>query len=259
MDYISGKIAVWVSVVIFCIIGYLLGSISFAVIFSKAFTGKDVREQGSGNAGMTNVMRTSGKLPGILTFLCDFLKGTVSVILAKELFLPVANFLAYFVFGPLIDGTFVYYENIVFNGAETYLNPRLVGYIVAIFCMLGHIFPIFFKFKGGKGVATIVGTAAAFSPFTALVCFTFFIIMTLCTKIVSISSILAVTLAVPVNYLFYVLLYNDGTYIWFGSHQALASTILVAIMSGMVIIKHHENIKRLLNGTENKIGSGKKG
>lgn len=252
MFFYGNEITALVAIIILCIVGYLLGSISFAVIFSKAFTGKDVREQGSGNAGMTNVMRTSGKLPGILTFLCDFLKGTVSVLIAMKCFVPLCNLLYNFgISGIIMTGYIPEFDVIV--------NPRIVGYIVAIFCMLGHIFPIFFKFKGGKGVATIVGTAAAFSPLTALVCFTFFIIITLCTKIVSISSILAVTLAVPVNYLFYVLLYNEGTYIWFGSHQALASTILVAVMSGMVIIKHHENIKRLLNGTENKIGSKKKG
>ena len=252
MFFYGNEITAFVAIIILCIVGYLLGSISFAVIISKAFTGKDVREQGSGNAGMTNVMRTSGKLPGILTFLGDFLKGTVSVLIAMKCFVPLCKLLYNLgIIGIIMTGCIPPFDVIA--------NPRIVGYIVAIFCMLGHIFPIFFKFKGGKGVATIVGTAAAFSPLTALVCFTFFIIITLCTKIVSISSILAVTLAVPVNYLFYVLLYNEGTYIWFGSHQALASTILVAIMSCMVIIKHHENIKRLLNGTENKIGSKKKG
>lgn len=249
----STYITVLVAIAILCIIGYLLGSISFAVVFSKAFTGKDVREQGSGNAGMTNVMRTSGKLPGILTFLCDFLKGTVSVAIAMNCFIPLCEYIYCFgLEGPeFVDYGMLYFSNII--------NPRLVGYIVAIFCMLGHIFPIFFKFRGGKGVATIVGTTAAFNPLTALVCFVFFIILTLLTKIVSISSISAVSLAIPVNAIFYYLLYNEGTYLWFGSHQVLVSTILVAVMSGMVIIKHHENIKRLINGTENKIGSKKKG
>ena len=252
MFFYGNEITALVAIIILCIVAYLLGSISFAVIISKAFTGKDVREQGSGNAGMTNVMRTSGKLPGVLTFLGDFLKGTVSVPIAMKCFVPLCNLLYNLgVSGEILTSYVPEYDTIV--------NPRIVGYIVSIFCMLGHIFPIFFKFKGGKGVATIVGTAAAFSPFTALVCFVVFLIITLSTKIVSISSISAVILAVPVNYLFHSLLYNDGTYIWFGSHQALASTILVAIMSCMVIIKHHENIKRLINGTENKIGSKKKG
>ena len=252
MFFYGNEITALVAIIILCIVAYLLGSISFAVIISKAFTGKDVREQGSGNAGMTNVMRTSGKLPGVLTFLGDFLKGTVSVLIAMKCFVPLCNLLYNLgVSGEILTGYVPEYDTIV--------NPRIVGYIVSIFCMLGHIFPIFFKFKGGKGVATIVGTAAAFSPFTALVCFVVFLIITLSTKIVSISSISAVILAVPVNYLFHSLLYNDGTYIWFGSHQALASTILIAIMSCMVIIKHHENIKRLINGNENKIGSKKKG
>ncbi len=249
----STNITVLVAIAILCIIGYLLGSISFAVVFSKAFTGKDVREQGSGNAGMTNVMRTSGKLPGALTFICDFLKGTASVAIAMKCFVPLCEFL----FDKL--GYCGQFSTTLFPEFDTIINPRIVGYIVAIFCMLGHIFPVYFKFRGGKGVATIVGTAAAFNPFTALICFVFFLVMTLLTKIVSISSISAVSLAIPVNAIFYYLLYNEGTYLWFGSHQVLASTILVAIMSGMVIIKHHENIKRLINGTENKIGSKKKG
>ena len=242
-----------VAIIILCVVAYLLGSISFAVIFSKLFTGKDVREQGSGNAGMTNVMRTSGKLPGILTFLCDFLKGTLAVVLAMNFFSPLTNLLFY---NLGISGSSVFSY---IPAPEAIVNTRLVGYLAAIFCMLGHIFPVFFRFKGGKGVATIVGTAAAFNPITALCCFTFFILLVLITKYVSVSSIAAVTLAIPLNYLFYSLLYNTGEYLWFGEYQLLISTILMTIMSLMVILKHHENIGRLIKGTENKIGSKKKG
>ena len=238
-DLITATIVV---IAFFCIIGYLLGSISFAVIFSKLFTGKDVREQGSGNAGMTNVMRTSGKLPGILTFLGDFLKGTVSVALAMNLYWYVVDeFWAHCVGGEC-------------NWPSLYLNPRLVGYIVGVFCLLGHMFPIFFKFKGGKGVATIVGVAAAFNPLTALACFVFFLVIVACTKYVSLASILAVALAVPMNAITYYYFYNGGEYIWLYGQGVLISTILIAIMSGMVIVKHHENIGRLIKGTERKIG-----
>ena len=244
------EITALVAIIILCIVGYLLGSISFAVIFSKLFTGKDVREQGSGNAGMTNVMRTSGKLPGILTFLGDFLKGTFSVLIAMNFFAPLGEFL----FAKGVSGLSLmsYLPSI-----EEIVNPRIVGYIVAIFCMLGHMFPVFFKFRGGKGVATIVGVAAAFNPLTALGCFVFFLIIVVCTKYVSLASILAVTLAIPMNAITYYFLYRGGEFIWLGGLEVLISTILVFIMSGMVVARHHENIGRLINGTERKIGSKK--
>ena len=121
------------------------------------------------------------------------------------------------------------------------------------------MFPIFFKFRGGKGVATIVGVAAAFNPLTALVCFLFFLVVVLIKKYVSLASILAVTLAVPMNAVFYYLFYTGGTFAWFGGYEILVSTILVAIMSTLVIARHHENIGRLIKGTERKIGDKKKG
>lgn len=238
----SVLVAEIISVLIFCVIAYLLGSINFAIIFTKIFSHTDVREHGSGNAGMTNVMRTSGKLPGILTFLGDFLKGTVAVLLGKYLFEKLAMVIC-----PVTSGTDI---------IERYINPDIVAYVVAIFCLVGHMFPIFFGFKGGKGVATIVGCAAAFQPMTALICFVLFLILTFTTKIVSISSIVAVTAAIPCVYIFFD---KTNDYIMFGSHQALVATILMAIMSSMVILKHKSNIKRLINGTENKIGSKKKG
>lgn len=231
-----------ISVLIFCVIAYLLGSINFAIIFTKIFSHTDVREHGSGNAGMTNVMRTSGKLPGVLTFLGDFLKGTVAVLLGKYLFEKLA-----LVIYPVTSGT---------DMIDRYINPNIVAFVVAIFCLVGHMFPVFFGFKGGKGVATIVGCAAAFQPMTALICFVLFLVLTLTTKIVSISSIIAVTAAIPCVYIFFE---RTDNYILFGSHQELAATFLMAIMSAMVILKHKSNIKRLINGTENKIGSKKKG
>ena len=133
-------IAIFISVLIFCIIAYLICSINFAVIFTKIFAHTDVREHGSGNAGMTNVMRTAGKTLGILTFLGDFLKGTVAVILGKYLFLKFAEVLV-----QIFDKN----PN-AFVGVENYLNPDIVGFLMGVFCLLGHMFPIYFGFKGGK-------------------------------------------------------------------------------------------------------------
>lgn len=248
----AGELSVLISVIIFCIIGYLLGSISFAIIFTKKFLGTDIREHGSGNAGMTNVMRTAGKLPGILTFVCDFLKGTVAVLLAKFLYAPLANWL--FSIG-ITNHHRLSLSSYVITDAEICLNPELVGSIVAIFCLLGHIFPIFFKFKGGKGVATLVGAGAAFSPFTALCSFIVFGVVLLMSEYVSLASIIAVISAVPFTYLFFK---DGGTFIWFGNYQVWVAVICTAIMSTMIVIKHHENIGRLIKGTERKISDKKR-
>ena len=114
--------------IIVSIIAYLLGSISFSVIFSKKLAGFDVREKGSGNAGTTNVLRTVGKKAAALTLLCDCLKGVFAVLVA-------------FIAGKIVKDT----------------DSRLLVQLAGIFVVLGHTFPVFFKFKGGKGVATALG------------------------------------------------------------------------------------------------------
>ena len=242
---LSGKIAIFISVLIFCIISYLICSVNFAIIFTKKFAHTDVREHGSGNAGMTNVMRTAGKKLGIFTFLGDFLKGTVSVLLGKYLFLELASLLVK-----------IFDSKNAFSGAENYLNPDIVAFLMGVFCLLGHMFPIYFGFKGGKGVSTIVGSAAAFPPFTALFAFITFLISVFASKIVSISSIIAVLVAIPLSYIFFD---KSSEYVLFGSHQALVATCLMAVMSLMVILKHHENIKRLIKGEEKKFSVKKEG
>lgn len=118
------------------IAAYFIGSVNFAVIFARAFLKKDVRNLGSGNAGATNVMRTAGFLPGILTFVCDALKGFL------------ASYLGKLVFG------------LVMSSGIDWLDPIYGAYLCGIACMLGHVFPIFFQFKGGKGAATSVGIYA---------------------------------------------------------------------------------------------------
>ena len=124
------------------VIAYFFGSINFAVIFANAFLKKDVRELGSGNAGTTNVMRTAGFLPGALTFVCDALKGFAACFTGKMLFIHA-------------------YPDTI---------PWIyVAYMCGVACMLGHIFPIFFGFKGGKGVATSVGIFAVCCPIAIVI------------------------------------------------------------------------------------------
>lgn len=205
------------------IAAYLLGSISFAVIFANAFTKKDVREMGSGNAGTTNVMRNAGFLPGVLTFLCDALKGLAAV------------GLGYYVF-----------EYILSKG-ELWSAGIYGAYVCGLFCMLGHVFPVFFQFKGGKGVATSVGIFSVCCPIAIISGVATFAALTLTTKIVSLSSICATVVVITLSLIFT----TDSALFW-------PQAICALLMGIIVIAKHSSNIKRLLNGTENKIGKGRK-
>lgn len=204
------------------ILAYLLGSINFAVIFSKAFMKRDVREVGSGNAGTTNVMRSAGFLPGALTFLCDALKGFAACYIGKTVFEMIS---------------------------ETKPDEwGIIGaYICGLACMLGHVFPVFFKFKGGKGVATSVGVFAVCSPLAIAIGLAVFAVVTLTTKYVSLASLTATVVVVVCSLIFRL---TDA--------PILPQLILSVAMGVVVFAKHGDNIKRLLSGTENKVGGRKK-
>ena len=203
---------------------YLIGSISFAVIFAKAFMKKDVRELGSGNAGATNVLRNAGVVPGLLTFLCDALKGFA------------ASYMGYAIFDYIHTQTNSEWSYAIYG-----------AYLCGAACMLGHILPIFFEFKGGKGVATSVGIFAVCCPIAIIIGLAVFILCVIFTRYVSLGSVLAATVVV----IFSIIFHNDAANI-------LPQIILAAIMGAMVIGKHKENIKRLLNGTESKVKFGGK-
>ena len=197
------------------VIAYLLGSINFAVIFANIFLKKDVRELGSGNAGTTNVMRTAGFLPGALTFVCDALKGFAACFIGKMLFIHA-------------------YPDTI---------PWIyVAYMCGVACMLGHVFPIFFRFKGGKGVATSVGIFAVCCPIAIIIGLTVFALMTIITKIVSLSSLIATVTVISLSIVFY----NSDANI-------VLPAVLSIAMGVIVFLKHKENIKRLVKGEEKKI------
>lgn len=213
----------YVYAVLTVILAYLLGSISFAVVFSKIFMKKDVRELGSGNAGTTNVMRTGGFKLGAITFLGDVLKGFVACLIGKLVFAHVfANGEEWTVYGAFICG---------------------------LACMLGHVFPIFFQFKGGKGIATSVGIFAVCCWPAILIGLAVFALGVLLTRIVSVSSIAAAVTVVSCTMIFHYI--NNPALFWPQAALAIAMGILV-------IAKHSENIKRLINGTEKKLSIGGK-
>lgn len=208
--------------IVVAIIAYLIGSISFSVIISKKVAGFDVREKGSGNAGSTNVLRTVGKKAAAITLLCDILKGVVAVLIAL-------------LAGKIIQG----------------LDNALLVQLAAIFVIIGHTFPIFFKFKGGKGIATSLGVLLMINWQIGLICLVFALLLIILTKMVSVGSIVAAVLF-PVLVLFI----NQNYIVAESSNWSyLIFSIIVALL---VIFNHRENLKRIFNGTENKISFKKK-
>ncbi len=206
---------------------YLIGSVSFAVIFSKIFTGKDVRDSGSGNAGATNTLRTVGVIPGLLTFLFDAVKGFAACYVGKTIF----------------EYIFSSYQNEMFT-------PIYGAYLCCVMVMIGHIFPVFFGFKGGKAVACSVGTFAVCCPIAIILGLCGFAVSLIISKIVSLSSLIATVIVVGVS-ISYQFLAEDITY-------NIIPVIILSLIAGYIVfIKHKGNIARLIKGEEKKIFSGK--
>ena len=205
--------------VIMAIIAYLIGSINFSVILSKKFAGFDVREKGSGNAGSTNMLRSVGKKAAALTLVCDVLKGVVAIVIA------------------IIVG------NVVQDS-----NKELLLQIAGIAVVLGHTFPIFFQFKGGKGVATSLGILLMSNWQIGLICLVFALVLMALTRMVSLGSCAAAVLF-PVLTLFI----NDHYTVLTEGKQGSTYLVYSIIMAVIVLFNHRSNIKRILNGTENKL------
>lgn len=209
-----------ISYIIDAIIAYLLGSISFSVIFTKKFCGFDVREKGSGNAGSTNVLRTAGKKVALLTLLCDILKGVVAIAVA------------------ILIGLIVKADDV---------PKAILVEIAGVLVVIGHTFPIFFKFKGGKGVATALGVLLITNWKIGLICLIFALLLMAVSKIVSLGSISAAILF-PVLCIFI-----KDTYIVGNNNAHFSYIVFGIIMALIVVFNHRSNIKRLAEGKENKL------
>lgn len=202
------------------IIDYLLGSISFSIIFTKKFAGFDVRQKGSGNAGSTNVLRTAGKKPAILTLICDILKGVIAI------------FIAYLI-GKIFN----------FDIQSSALLVQIAGICVVI----GHTFPIFFGFKGGKGVATALGVLLVTNWQIGLICLVFALVLMALTRIVALGSIAAAILF-PVLCFFI-----TNNYLVGDSSTRMSYLVFGIIMAVIVIFNHRSNIQRMASGKENRL------
>lgn len=192
------------SLYVMLLVAYLLGSLSFAIIVSKFMKMDDPRSYGSHNAGATNVMRSGNKKAAVFTLLGDLLKGLLVVLVVRFLMRGI-------------------------EGGEA-----IVG-ICGILVVIGHIYPIFFKFKGGKGVATAIGVLLGFSPWLALLLVATWLVVFKTTKISSLAAILACLLA-PVF-----------AYVLFGNTSYFGATLIISVF---VIFKHRSNIMRLVKGQE---------
>ena len=202
--------------IIIAVIAYLIGSINFSVIISRKMAGFDVREKGSGNAGTTNMLRAVGKKAALITLLCDILKGVVAILIA------------------LIAGK-------IANNVDKALLIQIAGILV----VLGHTFPIFFEFKGGKGVATSLGVLLMTNWQIGLICVVFAIVIMLFSRMVSMGSVGAAILF-PVLTLFI----NNNFIVEASGIKYFIYSLILALI---VIFNHRENIKRIANGTENKL------
>ena len=204
------------------VLSYLLGSLNFSVIISKKLKKDDVRNHGSGNAGSTNMLRSYGKGLAALTIAGDMIKVFVAIALS---FLIIKS----------VPGSFdILYEN---TDADI-----LVKSFSGFFCVLGHIFPCFFKFKGGKGVATAGGMVFAVDWGIALILLAVFIVVVAVTRYVSLGSII-MALLYPVFI--------------FAFHKSIILTAIAVVFTLIVVIAHIGNIKKLINHNENKISFSK--
>lgn len=196
------------NIVVYLILSYLCGAIPFAYILSKVFKKIDIRKCGSGNPGATNVFRSVSKPLGILTFFLDALKGFIPVYFAS-----MVNQSVYFVLA------------------------------VAFVTLLGHVFTVFLKFKGGKGVATGCGIFVAFAPIVTLICFMVFTLVLFLSKYVALSSITA-AISLPICLAFF--------------HYPDIIILFACLVAVLVIIRHISNIRRIIKGIESKVSDKKK-
>jgi len=203
--------------IVLIILAYLIGSISSAVWVSKTIFGIDIRDYGSGNAGATNTFRVLGAKWGSFVMIADVTKGVIATSL--YIFIPF------------------------------YLNNELArtNFMIALglVAVLGHVFPIWANFRGGKGVATILGMTLAIQPIVALICLMVFLISLISTRFVSLSSILA-----SFAFMFLILFVFD--------EKETLYRFFAMIVAMMVVITHHKNISRLYKGTETKLPIFKK-
>ena len=225
-----------IALLLCAIVSYLLGSCNSAIIVVKLLKGEDVSSKGSKNAGLTNTFRCYGAVPALLTLIGDLAKGIIAVILSRLIF-------------NLLDTGLADFMNAIGSNWQPIANGHntiFVGYIAGFFAILGHIFPIYYGFKGGKGVLVSCSILLVIDPLTFCIMIPFFIIVLAITRYVSVSSIASAVMYPIVTFVSQCLRSS------FTIQETIVHTILVIGTSIILIYMHRSNIERLKNGTENK-------
>lgn len=208
------------------VFSYLFGSLNSAIIVCKLWKHKDIRDYGSKNAGLTNVLRVFGKGPALATLIFDLIKGVAAVLVCRIVVTDLMN--------------------VTFFG-----DSKFIGYLAGFIVMIGHIFPVFYGFHGGKGVLIAATTLLTIDPLTCALSVGVFILLVVATKYVSVGSI-AAAISYPIFTFVvqsFIIKYPEGV---------IPNTIVAALIGAVIVYMHKPNIQRLLNGTENKFGSKKK-
>ena len=205
-------------IILCCFLSYIFGSFNYAIFITRKFYKKNIKKIGSKNAGTTNVFRNFGIMPALITFVGDFLKGFIIIFICN-----------------LICFKFIDFNTLIY-----------IKYVASIFAIIGHIFPIFYGFKGGKGVAVFAGSIAFMDIKVFLVLLAIFILTLKIFNIVSLSSIFA-ALIYPISVFFISFFKNIST------TELINKTIFSTVISIILIFAHRDNIKRLLEKKENKL------
>ena len=238
MEEITGYLsACWLQIIIAVLSAYLISSVNTSIIVTKIVLHQDIRTMGSGNAGFTNVLRCVGKVPAVITFVGDFLKGIISVVIAMLLMIWV-------------------------QGDKTELYRGYLMYIAGLFAVVGHTFPVYYRLKGGKGVVTSFAVMLMTDWRTLLCALILFAIIFIISHIISLCAVVNFTVY-PISTLIIRCFDYQGytgvvtplsdpsiPFVVFSSATAL-------IIGALVIIRHKDNIKRLINGTEKRIKAKK--
>lgn len=207
------------AIVIVAVASYLFGSLNSAIIVCSVVKHDDIRKYGSKNAGLTNVLRVYGKGLALATLLCDLFKGVAAVAASR------------IIVGSVLE-------------IEFFSDNLFIGYIAGLFVVLGHVFPIFYGFKGGKGVLTSCTTMLALDPISMSLALLTFILVVAFTKYVSLGSVLGAIVNAVLTFVFGALFKIPGFWL---------NGLIATLVSAIVIIKHKSNIIRLINKSENKL------
>ena len=217
----------WAALLLAAVVGYLFGSVNWAILITQWFSHKDIRTFGSGNAGATNVLRSQGTVPAVLTTAGDLIKSVLATWLGGWLL------------------TQVHLADAVFDAQTLTLIGR---YVAGLCCIIGHVLPIFYRFRGGKGVLATLGMFLVADWRVALLCLTLFIAIVAVSRLVSLGSVVAIGYGPLLVLIFHIWIDRMSM------PMVVFTTVMTIAVATIIVVKHADNIKRLSQGKERRIG-----